>query len=177
MTIAMTPWTGSDALLGGDAPHTGLAWLDLDDDRDPDLVLSAEGSAPQAILNDRLGRFHASAMNGLASRVADAGLFVTDLDHDGRPDLVARDSEGKATAWANRARRNGVDLALAFERWPCNGARSRAGGDGRSVANKVRQHESRFSRDQARGNSRGCVGVVGPTRATRESVRMFRRRL
>jgi hypothetical protein len=38
--------------------------------------------------------------------------------------------------------------------------RSRAEGDSRSAANKVRQHESRFSRHRARGNPGARVGVI-----------------
>jgi hypothetical protein len=46
------------------------------------------------------------------------------------------------------------------------GTRSRAEGDSRSPANKVRRHGSRSSRQRARGNPGGRVGVVGPTRAS-----------
>jgi tetratricopeptide (TPR) repeat protein len=120
LSIKMTPWPGPDALLGGDAPHTGLAMLDLDDDRDLDLVLASEGAAPQALLNDRLGQFHPASIQGLEPRVADAGLLVTELDKDGRPDLVTVDSAGKTTAWRNQCRRVGADLTIVFERWPCN---------------------------------------------------------
>jgi hypothetical protein len=118
MSIKLTPWTSSDALLGGDAPHTGLALLDLDDDRDLDLVLVAEGAAPQAILHDRLGRFRSVSIPGLEPRVADAGLLTVEVDKDGRPDLVAVDAAGRVTAWRNQSRRSGADLTIAFERWP-----------------------------------------------------------
>ncbi len=120
LSIKMTPWAGPDAPLGSDAPHTGLAVLDLDDDRDLDLVLSSEGSVPQALLNDRLGRFHPAAIQGPGSRFADAGLLVTDLDNDGRPDLVALDSAGKVTPWRNHSRRGGADPTIAFDQWPSN---------------------------------------------------------
>ena len=53
--------------------------------------------------------------------------------------------------------------------------RSRAEGDSRSAANRVRRHESRFSRHRTRSNPGGCVGVVGPTRATRLAVRRLAR--
>ena len=52
------------------------------------------------------------------------------------------------------------------------GTRSRAKGDSRSVANKVRQHEGRSSRYRPGGNPGGCVGVVGPKRAT--PIKLFK---
>jgi hypothetical protein len=122
LSIKLTPWTGSEALLGGDAPHTGLTILDIDDDRDVDLVLAVEGAAPQAALNDRLGQFHSAAIQGLEPWVADAGLLTIDLDKDGHADLVAVDSAGKVTAWHNQSHRSGADLTIAFERWPSNAA-------------------------------------------------------
>ncbi len=120
LSIKMTAWAGSDSLLGGAAAHTGLALLDLDDDRDLDLVLAAEGAVPQVLLNDRLGRFYPAMIQGLESRIADAGHFVIDLDKDGYADLVASDSAGKLTAWRNRSRRSGADVSIAFEWWPTN---------------------------------------------------------
>jgi hypothetical protein len=41
-------------------------------------------------------------------------------------------------------------------------ARSRAEGDSRSAANRVRQHENRLSRHRTRSNPGGCDSVVGP---------------
>ena len=55
LSLALVPWTGMEALLGGEAPHSGVAALDQDGDRDLDLVLPADGSAPLAVINDRLG--------------------------------------------------------------------------------------------------------------------------
>jgi hypothetical protein len=48
---------------------------------------------------------------------------------------------------------------------------------GKVVANKVRQHPSQSSRKTARGNAVSRVGVVGSTRAKRQSVRMIWLRL
>ena len=73
LSLALVPWTGMEALLGGEAPHTGIAALDLDGDRDLDLVLSADGSAPLAVLNDRLGNFHEVVLKDLATRAARLG--------------------------------------------------------------------------------------------------------
>ncbi|MFI5458740.1 MAG: CRTAC1 family protein [Isosphaerales bacterium] len=120
LSIAMTPWTGSDALVGGDLAHTGLAMLDLDDDRDLDLVLSAEGAAPRAILNDRLGRFHSIELKEIEPRAADSGLLATDFDQDGRPDLVALDTASGVSTWKNQTRRDGAAVTVAFKRWPAN---------------------------------------------------------
>ena len=120
LSIKMTPWTGSEAILGGVAAHTGLALLDLDDDRDLDLVLAAEGAVPHAILNDRIGGFHAATIQGPAPCVADAGLLVIDLDSDNHPDLVASDAGGKVTAWRNVTFRKRADVTIALERWPTN---------------------------------------------------------
>ena len=89
LSLALVPWTGMDPLLGGESLHTGVAALDLDDDRDLDLVLTADDAPPVAVLNDRLGNFHEVAIKELASLEPVAGLLVTDLDQDGRADLVA----------------------------------------------------------------------------------------
>ena len=43
LSIAFTSWPEPGALGGGTGTHTGLAFLDLDDDRDLDVVLSADG--------------------------------------------------------------------------------------------------------------------------------------
>ncbi len=39
LSIALVPWPGAEALLGRAKPHTGITVLDVDDDRDLDLVL------------------------------------------------------------------------------------------------------------------------------------------
>ena len=58
LSIALVPWPGVEALCGGARTHTGIAVLDIDNDRDLDLVLTADNSPPVALLNDRLGQFH-----------------------------------------------------------------------------------------------------------------------
>jgi len=120
LSIALTPWTGSDALLGGIAAHTGLAALDLDDDHDLDLVLSAEGAVPRAILNDRLGRFHSIELMDIGPHAADSGLLATDFDQDGRPDLACLDPSGRVSTWQNQTRRDVAAVTLAFKQWPGN---------------------------------------------------------
>jgi hypothetical protein len=72
------------------------------------------------------------------------------------------------------------DRPLPFYPWLRQfawGTRSRAEGHDGSGVSQVRQAESRFSQNRARGRLVGRVGVVGPTRGTRQSVRMSRRRL
>lgn len=120
LSIELTPWTGAEAPVGAIAAHTGLAVLDLEDDGDLDLVLSAEGEAPQVLLNERLGQFRPATVQGIDAGAADAGLLVTDLDQDGRSDLVAVDGSGTVTVWRNQSRRRGLgsDASIAFERRP-----------------------------------------------------------
>ena len=102
LSIVLTPWTGVEALTGGGSPHTGVASLDIDNDRDLDLVLSADGTPTIAVLNDRLGQFHVGAIKGVSSTEPNSGLLVTDLDADGRIDLVAASAEGRVLAGATQ---------------------------------------------------------------------------
>jgi tetratricopeptide (TPR) repeat protein len=127
LSIVLTPWTGVEAVTGGDSPHTGIASLDIDNDRDLDLVLSADGAATVAVLNDRLGEFHVGAIKGVSSTEPNSGLLVTDLDADGRTDLVAPGAQGGVRAWRNTTVRTTVkETELTFESWPINAARWRA---------------------------------------------------
>ena len=118
MSIAFTPWKGSEAVLGGQTAHTGLAVLDLDDDRDLDLILSAEGVSPEAILNDRLDRYRLAQWKGIEPHAGDGGLLVTDLDQDGHADLVTLGLGSQVKCWRNQTRRIGAELTLAFAQWP-----------------------------------------------------------
>ncbi len=123
LSIAMTPWPGAPALAGKTGRHTGVAALDLDGDRDLDLVVAEAGKAPTAVLNDRLGQFHEAPMEGLAS-VASAGLLVTDLDADGRADLIATDSQGPVRAWRNVTEHAGDRATrIRFESSPIDATR------------------------------------------------------
>ena len=76
----LTPWTEVVSLLGGDRPHTGIALLDLDNDRDLDLVLAADKTAPVAVLNDRIGRFHQVAIERMTFPEPVSGLVAIDFD-------------------------------------------------------------------------------------------------
>ena len=111
LSIAFIPWPDAPDLLGGDRPHTAVAVLDLDEDRDLDLVVSADDGPPRAILNDRLGRFHEADLDGVDPRAPLAGLLSADLDKDGQTDLVGAGPE--VGVWARRK-------GLRFEPWPCD---------------------------------------------------------
>jgi hypothetical protein len=118
LSIAFSPWPDMTVIGGGDEPHTGVAALDLDGDRDLDLILTADGTKPCAVLNDRLGRFRAVEVQGLKPFAADGGLLVSHLDTDDRPDIVRLDASGLVAALRNRTDRSGGAIAVAFEPWP-----------------------------------------------------------
>lgn len=123
LSVAFSKWPESEALAGGNARHTAVAALDLDDDRDIDLVLAADGSAPIAILNDRLGRFHSINLEVPNRPEAISGLLVTDLDKDGRADLGVLATSEPLKLWINTTARPkaGVEVGgekVTWKRWP-----------------------------------------------------------
>ncbi len=119
LSIALVPWPRAEALLGGTRAHTGMAVLDIDNDRDLDFVLSADKSPLVAILNDRLGAFHEAAIEGVAVNETPAGLLTVHLDADGRADVVAFNGLGQAQAWRNVTERATADKTrIRFESWP-----------------------------------------------------------
>ena len=80
------------------------------------MVFAADGAPLEAVLNDRLGQFHAVTLKDLAPSQGLSGLLVTDLDADGRPDLVAASAEGPALAWRNTTVRATTETTrLTFE--------------------------------------------------------------
>ena len=101
-----SPWPGVEAAPGGERPHTGVAALDLDDDRDLDLVLSADGAPPVAVLNDRLGHFHEAVLEDLGDPEPVSGLLV-DRPRQGRPPRPRRTRRrrGRVLAWRNTTER------------------------------------------------------------------------
>src|SRR5262249_4459318 len=101
LSIALVPWPGAEALLGGKRAHTGVAVLDIDNDHDPDFVLSADKSPLVAILNDRLGAFHEAAIEGIGAPQQVSGLVTLHLDTDGRADMVAFSASWPLQAWRN----------------------------------------------------------------------------
>ncbi len=127
LSIVLTPWSDVEALTAGAKPHTGIAVLDVDNDRDLDLVSASDGSSPVAILNDRLGQFHTAEIVGLPSSREISGLLVTDFDADGRADLVATSASGSVLAWRNATNRTTAEATkLTFESWPSNAGRWRS---------------------------------------------------
>jgi tetratricopeptide (TPR) repeat protein len=121
LTLALTSWTEATALVGGARAHTGIALLDVDGDRDLDLVLTAEKTAPVAILNDRLGQFHEAAIGGLPVVDQVSGILASDFDADGRTDLVAPAWNGRVFAWKNTTVRSTAATTMpTFESWPIN---------------------------------------------------------
>ncbi len=109
---------GAEALSAGQGPHTSVAALDIDDDRDIDLIVSADGVAPLAILNDRAGAFHAEPLKSIRTDSPIAGMLAADLDKDGRTDLVAVGPGGRATAWRNATTRTAEGWKFDFASLP-----------------------------------------------------------
>jgi FG-GAP-like repeat/ASPIC and UnbV len=121
LSVSFTRWPDPRELDGGTGPHTGLAVLDIDGDRDLDLVTSADGAPPSVILNDRLGHFHASTLGGAAPFALDGGLLAADLDQDGRTDLVRLESGGRIIPLTKiRTAPSGHSGAIASQPWPCD---------------------------------------------------------
>jgi tetratricopeptide (TPR) repeat protein len=119
LSLALVPWTDAPHLLGQEIPHTGIAALDIDDDRDLDLVLTADGAPPVAVLNDRLGNFHDVVLKDLAPLDQVSGLLAMDLDQDGRCDLVAPSHRGRVQALRNSTQKSAADQTLIrFEPYP-----------------------------------------------------------
>jgi tetratricopeptide (TPR) repeat protein len=116
LSLALTPWPDSDGLIGPPSRSTALAALDIDDDRDLDLVVGRHGAPPLALFNDRLGAFHHQELKDLEAAGPLTGLLVADFDKDGRPDLAAV-RPGGLTAWRNVASRAPLG-SKSFEPWP-----------------------------------------------------------
>jgi hypothetical protein len=76
------------ALVGRSGPVVGIAVSDLDDDHDLDVIVLEDGTAPTAILNDRILRFHREQQaKGVATPGKWNGVLVLDANHDDRSDL------------------------------------------------------------------------------------------
>lgn len=117
LSIAFVPWPEAPELLGPPAHYTGLAALDIDDDRDLDLVLASDEGAPLVVLNDRLGKFHGEPLELLTPAGPVSGVLITDLDKDGRSDLVFTLPEGRLAAWRNAVDRSVSPAKLGWEPW------------------------------------------------------------
>ena len=118
LQIAFSKWDEAQPLSGGRTQHSGVAAMDIDADRDLDLVLAADGEPLTVLLNDRLGAFHEVAveMPNPPDRVS--GLLVADFDRDGRPDLTATSAGGRAVAWRNVTEGRGASSKVALESLP-----------------------------------------------------------
>ena len=117
LSLDFVPWPDAPELTGPAANYTGIAWTDIDLDNDLDLVLASSGQPPVAVLNDRLGRFHRVELPDLAKQVPADGLLTTDLDKDGRADLIAVHPSG-TLAWRNVTDRSKRPAKISFEPWP-----------------------------------------------------------
>jgi len=121
LSLAFSPWPGSEKLAGETSHHTGLAALDLDDDRDLDLIMTQDMAPPAVAFNDRQGKFSVISLSSLGS-VVDArlnGALVTDINRDGRSDLVLPGQSGKIAVLVNQVdRRVGTTPEMKFEPVP-----------------------------------------------------------
>ncbi|MEI7920808.1 MAG: FG-GAP-like repeat-containing protein [Planctomycetota bacterium] len=121
LSLAFTIWPNSEKLSGETNHHTGVAALDLDDDRDLDLILTQDHSPPSVAINDRQGQFTVVSLTNLGSIVDSQinGALVTDIDRDGRSDLVFPGQSGKISVLLNRVERIvGTTPAMKFEPVP-----------------------------------------------------------
>ena len=99
------PQRGTNRLIAGIWPGSGVAVLDFDGDGDEDLFA---GDGERSILyeNDGTGRFtDVTERAGLASSVtggiAATGVAAGDVNGDGRPDLFVTDAFGPARLFRN----------------------------------------------------------------------------
>ena len=115
-----TAWPSLDVLKAGAGRHSALAALDIDDDRDDDLIVTADGQPTTVLLNDRGGRFHPSSLDGWRIEGAVSGMLVTDFDKDGHSDLVATCSGGRVFTWQNRSSRSGPETRITGQSFPIN---------------------------------------------------------
>jgi tetratricopeptide (TPR) repeat protein len=114
LSLALNPWPNADALSGPPGHYTAVAALDLDDDRDIDLVLGGNSPLFLAVLNDRLGAFHTQEIKDVYPSEPVSGLLVADFDKDGRADLLAVSASSRASAWRNTVNVGEVPRKVSF---------------------------------------------------------------
>src|SRR5213078_5311554 len=74
---------------------SGCAFVDLDGDGFPDIVLLSGNGFPALYRNNRNGTFtDDTALSGLKVSMKAMGVAVGDYDNDGRPDLYITTLEG-----------------------------------------------------------------------------------
>ena len=128
---------------GGQA-STGCLMLDVDGDRDLDLLVNALGGGTRLFLNDARGRFTESTNSGFARRLGATSMAAADLTGDGLPEVYV--ANYRTTTY-----RDGFDGARPSLRMV----------DGRPVAVPA----SRFGATRVRGggvmvNERGEVDIL-----------------
>lgn len=123
---------------------SGCLLVDVDGDRDLDLLVNAMGGGTRLFLNDALGRFTESTNSGLARRLGATSLAAADITGDGLPEIYV-------TNYRTTTYRDGFDGAKPSLRVV----------DGKPVA----VPSSRFGATRVRGggvmvNERGEVDVL-----------------
>ncbi len=122
-----TAWPAAETLQAGINRHTALAALDIDGDRDTDLVVAADDAPPSVLLNDRAGQFHATPLAGWAGSAAVSGLLINDVDKNGLPDLIATSTSAPVFVWQNTTERSGSVASIRGQSFPINASRWRTG--------------------------------------------------
>ncbi len=79
--------TASAGLQNANQFSTGVAFEDIDGDRDLDLVVNSLGTGTQLFINDGKGRFQESTNCGLVRRFGSTSLALADIDGNGTLDL------------------------------------------------------------------------------------------
>lgn len=121
LSLAFSKWPNTEKIGGDDNLHTGVAAADLDDDRDLDLVIVQDSGPPIIAFNDRQGKFSSVSIGTTAALIAPnvTGILTTDVNYDGRSDLVLHGMSGIITVLENRIRGQvGAMPELAFEAVP-----------------------------------------------------------
>jgi tetratricopeptide (TPR) repeat protein len=126
LSLKLTVWPDAEALHGPPAHYSAAAAIYLDNDRDIDMLLVADGEVPRAVLNDRLGKFHAVELKDLTSTEPVSGLIVTDFDKDGRADVAMLSTTAVVKAWRNTTDELTTD-ALTWQPWPTDSRTWRMG--------------------------------------------------